>query len=66
MEFIKNLIMNFKGDADLFGRVDQNFLFAPEYLIFFAFATILAIALPLMLKRTKPTTINTVMICLWA
>lgn len=66
MEFIKQLIMSFDGSVDLFGRVDQNFLFAPEYLIFFAFATILAVAVPLMLKRTKPTTIKTVMICLWA
>lgn len=66
MSFLKRLLTDFDGGKDLLGREDETFLFAPEYLIFFAFATLVAIVLPLMLRRAKPKTVKIVMISLWA
>ncbi len=66
MDFLKNFILGFDGSTDLFGRVDQNFLFAPEYLIFFAIVTVIAVVLPIMLRRAKPKTVKIIMISLWA
>ena len=65
MGFLKRLLTEFDGGKDLFSR-EGPFLFAPEYLIFFAFATLTAIVLPLLLRKTKPKTVMIVMTSLWA
>ena len=61
--------MDFLFERDWLGRaVDNsvNFLFAPEYIIFFVIATLTAIILPILLRRVSPKTVRTVLICMWA
>ncbi len=65
MGFFERLLTSLDGGKDIFGR-EGSFLFAPEYLIFFAFATIVAVVLPLLLRKAKAKTVKIVMICLWA
>lgn len=65
MGFIKRLLLEFDGGADLFSR-EESFLYAPEYLIFFAIVTAVAVVLPLLLRKTRPETVKVVMISLWA
>ena len=57
--------MEFLFERDWLGR-DDNFLYAPEYLIFFAIVTLTAIVLPILLRRVSDKNVRTIMICLWA
>ena len=59
--------MEFLFERDWLGREEAmgGFLYAPEYLIFFAIVTITAIVLPILLRRVSDKRVRTVMICLW-
>ena len=60
--------MEFLFQRDWLGRATDNsvnFLFAPEYIVFFVIATLTAIILPILLRRVSDKKVRTVMICLW-
>ncbi len=57
---------DFIGARDALGRDADSFLYAPEYLIFFAIATLTAIILPLCLRKTRMSTVKRVIVTLWA
>lgn len=57
--------MDFLFKSDWLGR-EQSFLYAPEYLVFFAVVTLTAIFLPILLRRASDKTVRTIMICMWA
>ena len=56
--------MNRIAALDLFGR-EGSFLYAPEYLIFFAIAVLTAIVLPLLLKKLPIDKVQKVLVGLW-
>ncbi len=56
--------MEFFTTSDWLGR-EGPFLYHPEYLAYFAFATAVAIVLPILLRRVKLKTAERVMIYLW-
>ena len=56
--------MNDLAALDLFGR-EGSFLYAPEYLVFFAIAVLTAIILPIMLKRLPKEKVRKLLIGLW-
>ena len=61
-------IMEFIFARDWLGRATDNsvnFLFAPEYIVFFIIATLTAILLPIFLRRVSDKTVRKVMIGLW-
>ena len=59
--------MDFLFERDWLGRAEEmgNFLYAPEYIVFFVIVTLTAIILPIMLRRVSDKKVRTVMICLW-
>ncbi len=60
MEFL-----DFFEGRDWLGRDLDSYLYAPEYLIFFAIAVMTAIVLPLILRRQQQQTLKKVLIGLW-
>lgn len=56
--------MNEWAAQDLFGR-DGSFLYAPEYLIFFAVAILTAIVLPLLLRKLPLNKVQKVLVGMW-
>ena len=57
--------MDFLFESDWLGR-EQSFLYAPEYIVFFAIVTAIAVVLPILLRRVSDKKVRTVMICMWA
>lgn len=57
-------IMDFINISDWFGR-EGPFLYAPEYLCFFALVALMAIILPVWLRKKSPKTVRNVLIALW-
>ena len=60
MEFL-----DFFEGRDWLGRDLDSYLYAPEYLIFFAVAVLTAVLLPLALRKKENTTLKKVLIGLW-
>lgn len=56
--------MNNLAGLDLFGR-EGSFLYAPEYLIFFAIAVLTAIILPILMRRLPANKVQKVLVGLW-
>lgn len=56
--------MNHLASLDLFGR-EGSFLYAPEYLVFFAFAVLSAIILPILIRRFPHDKVRRILIGLW-
>ena len=61
--------MDFLFERDWLGRATDfsvNFLYAPEYIVFFVIVTLTAIILPILLRRASEKTVRTVLISMWA
>ena len=56
--------MDFLFERDWLGR-EQSFLYAPEYIVFFALVTVIAVMLPIFLRGVSDKKVRTVMICMW-